>query len=125
MNDELNGNSSQGTLLAIRDRDHLQIKRLHQELRAAIIEGKGMERVIRTSEELIHVTLLHFESEELAMEEKSLATRGLHADLHAGMMETLEDISKDLEKRTICGAMELMKFFDERLSYHLTVEDDD
>jgi hemerythrin len=101
----------------------MQIKRIHQELRAAVIEGKGMERVIRTSEELIHATLLHFESEELAMEEASVATRGLHADLHAGMMETLEDISKDLEQRKICGAMELMKFFDERISYHLTVED--
>src|ERR1039458_7226156 len=102
MNVEFNGDRSQGKLQAIRDRDHMQIKRMYQELRAAIVEGKGMERVLRSSEELITATLLHFESEERAMEEASVATLGLHADLHAGMMETLEDISKDLGQRKIC-----------------------
>ncbi len=123
MNKEPYGDSSQGKLQAVRDRDHAQIKRIHMELRAAIVEGKGMERVLRTSEELITATLLHFESEERAMAEASVATLGLHSELHAGMIETLEDIGKDLEQRKICGAMELMKFFDERLSRHLTVED--
>lgn len=125
MNVGFNGDRSQGKLQAIRDRDHMQIKRMHQELRAAVVEGKGMERVLRSSEDLITTTLLHFESEERAMEEVSCATLGLHADLHAGMMETLEDISKDLEQRKICGAMALLKFFDERLSRHLSEEDND
>ena len=110
-------------LKAIRDHDHLQIKRMYQDLRASIVEGAGMERILKCSHGLITTTLLHFESEERAMGEDSLASLLAHQELHAEMIESLEDISKDLEQRCIRGAMELMKFFDGRLTYHLDVED--
>jgi hemerythrin-like metal-binding protein len=110
-------------LRAIRDRDHKVIVRLEQELRGAIVAGAGFKRIVEVSHELIRVTKLHFESEELAMGEDNLSSYSAHQDMHAEMLETLEDISGDLEKKSIRGAIELIKFFDTRLSRHLTVED--
>lgn len=110
-------------LRAIRDRDHRQIQRMYLELRAAIVEGSGMERILQRSQELITATLLHFESEERALGEDSLASLLAHQELHAEMIEGLEEISSDLEQRHICGATELLKYFEGRLRYHLEVED--
>jgi hemerythrin-like metal-binding protein len=110
-------------LRSIRDRDHLQIKRKYQELRASIMAGSGMDRILQCSEELIATTLLHFESEERAMGEDSPSSLFAHRELHAEMIESLEDIAEDLKQRSIRGAMELMKFFEGRLTYHLDVED--
>lgn len=124
MNEKLNyGRYAGAKLRAIRDRDHQQIHRKYQELRASIIEGGGMERILQCSKDLITATVLHFESEERALGEDSLASLLAHQALHAEMIESLEDISKDLEQKSIRGAMELMKFFEGRLRYHLDVED--
>jgi len=126
MNHEFDAYPTQGAKLgAIRDRDHMQIRHMHEELRASIVGGAGMQRVLRCSEDLIRATLLHFESEERAMDEGPLSTQVAHQELHAEMIETLEDISKGLEQRKISGAMALLKFFDGRLAYHLAAEDAD
>jgi hemerythrin-like metal-binding protein len=105
------------------DREHAAIRRAHQELRALILAGGGMERILESSNKLIAVTLRHFESEERAMEDRSDACLGIHRDLHAELIEALEDISEDLEKRRIGAAVELLRFFDKRITYHLEVED--
>lgn len=124
MNEKLNyGRYAGAKLRAIRDRDHQQIHRKYQELRASIVEGGGMERILQGSKDLITATVLHFESEERALGEDSLANLLAHQELHAEMIESLEEISKDLEQKSIRGAMELMKFFEGRLRYHLDVED--
>ena len=44
----------------ILDRQHLQIKRKHQDVRTAILEGGGMERIIACSKDLIAATRAHF-----------------------------------------------------------------
>jgi hemerythrin-like metal-binding protein len=124
MNESSNhGRYAGSKLRAIRDRDHLQINRMYRELRSAIVEGIGMERILQRAKELISATVLHFESEERALGEDSLASLLAHQELHEEMIESLEDISKDLEQKSIRGAMELLKFFEGRLRYHLEVED--
>lgn len=124
MNEKLNSGRYAGARLrAIRDRDHAQIHRMYQELRASIVAGGGMERILLCSKDLITATVLHFESEERALGEDSLASLLAHQELHSEMIESLEDISRDLEQKSIRGAMELMKFFEGRLRYHLEVED--
>lgn len=124
MNEKSHYKRSAGTQLkAIRDRDHQQIHRMYQELRASIVEGTGMARILQRSTDLITATVVHFESEERAMGEDSLARLLAHQELHSEIIESLEDISKDLEQRSIRGAMELLKFFEGRLRYHLEVED--
>ena len=105
------------------DREHTEIRRVHQALRGLIIEGGGMDRIIECSENLIAVTLRHFESEERAREDRSDACLGIHRDLHSDLIENLEDISEDLEKRRISAAVELLRFFDGRMAHHLDVED--
>jgi hemerythrin-like metal-binding protein len=110
-------------LRAIRDRDHRQIHRMYLELRASIVEGRGREQILQRSKDLITTTLLHFESEERALGEDSLASLLAHQELHAEMIESLEDISRDLEQKLIRGALELLKYFEGRLLYHLEVED--
>jgi hemerythrin-like metal-binding protein len=107
----------------ILDRQHMIIKRKHQDVRTAILHGGGMERIIASSKELISATVAHFESEERAMESVSLRDFIAHKDMHADIVESLEDISHDLEQRRISGAMELLKFFESRIVYHLDVED--
>jgi len=105
------------------DREHMAIRQAHQELRAAIVGGGGMDRILQCSDNLIAVTLRHFESEERVMEDRSDACLGIHRDLHTDLIETLEDISEDLERRRISAAVELLRFFDGRITYHLEVED--
>jgi hemerythrin-like metal-binding protein len=107
----------------ILDRQHAIIKRKHQEARTAILEGGGMERIITSSKSLIAATVAHFESEERAMESVPLRNFTAHKNMHADIVESLEDISRDLEQRRISGAMELLKFFESRIVYHLDVED--
>ncbi len=125
MNEEFNADHFQRNLKAVRDRDHMQIKRLHQELRASIVQGTGMEQVLRCSESLVNATLMHFESEERAMDDGPLADQAAHQELHAELTETLEDISKGLEQRKISGAMALLKFFDAQMAAHLVAENAD
>jgi len=108
---------------AIQDRDHAEIRRMQRVLHDSIIEGVGMEKIIVCSKQLIEATLAHFESEERAMDEESLGSLNAHQELHAELIETLEDISKDLEKRSIGGAMQLMRFFEGRMAHHLKIED--
>jgi len=109
----------------ILDREHIQIKRKHERARSAIIEGGGMNRIIACSKELIATTLAHFKSEESAMDACNPRNITTHKRLHADLIESLKDISNDLEQRRIIGAMALMKLFDERLTNHLEVEDAD
>jgi hemerythrin-like metal-binding protein len=105
------------------DREHMEIRRAHQALRALVIEGGGMERILECSEKLIAVTLRHFESEERAMEDRTDAFLGIHRELHADLIDSLEDVSEDLAKRRISAAMALLKLFDGRITHHLEVED--
>ncbi len=107
----------------ILDRQHVQIKRKHQEVRTAILQGGGMERIIACSKALIAATRAHFQSEERAMEAVPMRNFTPHRKMHAEIIESLEDISHDLEQRRISGAMELLKFFESRIVYHLDVED--
>jgi hemerythrin-like metal-binding protein len=105
------------------DREHLEIENRQQKLRASIIEGIGMNGIIARSRDLIKSTIMHFRSEESAMDERSNPNFDAHRLMHAEMIETLTDISSDLEHRRINGAMQLLKFFDSRINYHLEVED--
>ena len=107
----------------ILDREHKEIKRKFQDLRTAIIEGLGMERIIASSRQLIGATLDHFKSEELAMDADRIRTYAVHRRQHVEMIGSLKEISSDLEQRMIRGALELIKLFDSRLTYHLDVED--
>jgi hemerythrin-like metal-binding protein len=107
----------------ILDREHLEIKRNLQDSRTAIIEGLGMERIVSSSKQLVCATLDHFKSEELAMNADKFRTFAVHRRKHAEMIESLEEISSDLEQLMIRGALELIKLFDSRLIYHLDVED--
>jgi hemerythrin-like metal-binding protein len=107
----------------ITDRQHVQIKRMYQDLRTSIVQGAGLERILKCSRDLIITTLLHFESEERAMGDTPSRSMEAHRLLHEEMIASLEDISEDLEQRRINGAMELLKFFEKRLSHHLDVED--
>jgi hemerythrin-like metal-binding protein len=105
------------------DRQHLQIKHEHQELRKALLEGADLDRILEISTDLILTTLLHFESEERAMGESVNGKLVAHRQLHADLIESLKAISIDIENRKLNGALDLMKFFDGRLTYHLDVED--
>jgi hemerythrin-like metal-binding protein len=107
----------------ILDRQHLQIKRQQQDLRTAIIIGTGMDQIVACAKDLIQTTIEHFKSEEGAMDASKFSGLGLHQLVHAEMLERVKKIWSDLEHRKICGAMELMKSFDERLTYHLDFED--
>jgi hemerythrin-like metal-binding protein len=124
MNDQITYYPSRGTKLGeIVDRQHEQIKRAHRELHTSIVEGAGWERILQCSRDLIITTLLHFESEEQAMGENPSRSLEAHRRLHAEMIESLKDISADLERRKISGAMTLLKFFEGRLTFHLDTED--
>ncbi len=105
------------------DRQHLEIKRRHKNLRTAIVEGLGMDQIVACAKDLIDVTIGHFKSEEGAMEENKFQGLSAHKLLHAEMLESVKKIWSDLERRKISNAMELMKFFDERLVFHLEQED--
>jgi hemerythrin-like metal-binding protein len=105
------------------DRDHVQITRKNQNLRTAILNGLGMDLIISCSKKLIVATAIHFKSEERAMDASPQKLISNHKLLHAEMMESLDVISADLEQRRINGALELIKFFEGRLAYHLDVED--
>jgi hemerythrin-like metal-binding protein len=107
----------------ILDRQHLQIKREQQDLRTAIKIGANMDQIIACAEDLIATTLRHFESEEIAMEANKFKDLAAHKCFHLEMIESLKEFSSDLERRKISDAMELMKFFDVRLTYHFGFED--
>lgn len=107
----------------ILDRQHAAINRTQQKLRSSIIEGTGLGLIIGCAKELIATTLEHFASEESALDASALQSFESHRRLHIEMIESLKEISGDLEHRRIRGALELMKFFDARLTYHLDVED--
>ncbi len=105
------------------DREHLEIERCQQKLRSGIINGIGMNGIIACSKELIKSTLAHFRSEEAAMGARSIPSFETHRQMHAEMTETLNDISNDLEHRRINVALQLIKFFEQRINHHLEVED--
>jgi hemerythrin-like metal-binding protein len=107
----------------ILDRQHIEINHEHRDLWVAIIGGGGFDQIIACSNKLIATTLVHFKSEENAMDANTLRNFTAHKRLHADMIESLKDISDDLERRRINGAMALLKFFDGRLTYHFAVED--
>ena len=105
------------------DRQHVQIKREHQDLRKALLEGAELDQILEISTDLILTTLLHFESEERAMGESMNGKLVAHRQLHTDLIESLKAISIDIEHRKPNGALDLMKLFDGRLAYHLDVED--
>jgi hemerythrin-like metal-binding protein len=105
------------------DRQHSQIRLQQQNLRSAIIEGMGMSLIVACAKLLIDTTIDHFKSEENAMEASNFAGLGAHRLLHAEWINRVEKIWSDLEHRKITDAMELLEFFDVRLTYHLESED--
>lgn len=124
MNQQLTYYHCKGSKLGeIVDRQHQQIKREHQDLRKALLEGAELDRILEISTDLILTTLLHFESEERAMGESSNRKLVAHRQLHTDLIESLKAISVDIEHRKLDGALDLMKLFDGRLTYHLDVED--
>jgi hemerythrin-like metal-binding protein len=107
----------------ILDREHLQIRREHQDLRKALAEGADRERILEISTDLILTVLLHFESEERAMANCSEPRLVAHLQLHNDLIESLNAISIDIEHHRIDSALDLLKLFEGRLSYHMDVED--
>jgi hemerythrin-like metal-binding protein len=107
----------------ILDRQHEAMKQKRQNLRTAIIEGSGMDHIVSCADDLIDTTLEHFKSEESAMDASTFEGVTNHKLMHATMVDTVMKIWNNLEHRKINDAMELMKFFDERLTYHLEFED--
>jgi hemerythrin-like metal-binding protein len=105
------------------DRQHSEIKRKSKNLRTAIVEGMGMDQIIACANDLINTTLEHFKSEEDAMDVSRFEGVTKHKLMHAKMADTVKEIWTDLGRRKVGDAMELMKFFDERLTYHLEFED--
>jgi hemerythrin len=124
MLDQVNLSQLQGISVAeIHDREHFEIKWKKQHLRLAILEGKGMDKIIADAEELVVATLEHFNSEEIAMDADTLRNFTTHRRQHTDIIQSLRDISNDLGQRRIRGAIELIKFFDVSLTHHLDVED--
>ena len=124
MNQQLTHYHCKGSKLGeIVDRQHLLIKREHQDLRKALLEGAELDTILEISTDLILTTLLHFESEERAMGETTNGKLMAHRQLHTDLIESLKAISIDIEHRKLDGALDLMKLFDGRLTYHLDVED--
>jgi hemerythrin-like metal-binding protein len=124
MLDQVNLSQLQGISVGdIHDREHFEIKWKTQHLRMAILEGKGIDKIIADAKELIVATLEHFKSEESAMDADTLRNFTTHRRLHTDIIQSLRDISNDLEQRRIRGAIELIKFFDVSLTNHLDVED--
>ena len=124
MNQQLAYYHCKGSKLGeIVDRQHLLIKREHQDLRKALLEGAELDRILEISTDLILTTLLHFESEERAMGDSANRKLVAHRQLHTELVESLKAISIDIEHRKLDGALDLMKLFDGRLTYHLDVED--
>lgn len=110
-------------LAAVLDRQHSEIKRRQTNLRTSIVDGMGMNQIVACAKDLIDATLEHFKSEERAMEISRFAGLVMHKHIHDGMARNVREIWSDLEHRKIYDAMELMKFFDERLTFHLDWED--
>ena len=124
MNQQLTYYCCRGSKLGeIVDRQHVLIKREHQDLRKALLESAELDRILEISTDLILTTLLHFESEERAMGESSNGKLVAHRQLHTDLIESLKAISIDIEHRKLDGALDLIKLFDGRLTYHLDVED--
>ena len=107
----------------ILDRQHAEIKQKQQNLRGAIIAGMGMDQIVACANDLIDTTLDHFKSEESATDASRFEGVTKHKLMHAEMINSVMKIWGNLERRKINDAMELMKFFDERLTYHLAFED--
>jgi hemerythrin-like metal-binding protein len=107
----------------VADRQHMQIRQRHHDLRNAILDGSSAEHILQCSSELIVTTLLHFESEERAIGKNPHQCLLAHQLLHTEMIANLTRISDQLGARKLSGAMELLKFFEGRLSYHLDFED--
>ena len=83
MNQQLAMYQFKGTKLCeIVDREHMQIKREHHELRKAISEGADADRILEIATDLILTTLLHFESEERAMGTSSNSALAAHRHPH-------------------------------------------
>lgn len=107
----------------VSDRQHLTIRRKHEDLRNAIMEDASLERILEYSSELIVTTLVHFDSEERALRRNPRQCLLAHQALHSEMIANLTTIAEEMEQRKMQAAMDLLKFFDSRLSYHLEVED--
>jgi hemerythrin-like metal-binding protein len=107
----------------ILDRQHSEIKRKRQNLRTAIVEGMGMDQIIVCANDLAETTLEHFRSEESAMDASKFDGVTTHKVMHAQMVDSVKKIWGNLERRKVNDAMELMKFFEGRLAYHLDFED--
>lgn len=112
-----------GRTMEILDRQHSEIKRKRQNLRTSIIEGMGFDKIADCAMDLIATTLEHFKSEEAAMEAGNFQGLGVQRLLHAQMIQSVKTIWTDLEHRKINDALELLKFFDLTLTYHLESED--
>jgi hemerythrin-like metal-binding protein len=110
-------------LCEISDREHVQIRREHEELRKVILSGGESQNILEAATDLILTTLLHFESEERAMSRSSHPLLLSHLKLHAEIIESLRVISMNLHRGELESALELLKLFDGRLTYHLEVED--
>jgi hemerythrin-like metal-binding protein len=107
----------------ILDREHLQIKREHEDLRKALVDGTDRERILEIGTDLFLTMLLHFESEERAMGKCPDPRLVAHLQLHTDLIESLKAISIDIEHHRIDSALGMLKLFERRLSYHMGVED--
>lgn len=124
MIDSVNLYHLQGTpIREVLDRQHTAIKLKKNNLRTAIVEGMGMDLIVACANDLIQTTLEHFKSEESAMDATKFEGVAKHKEMHAAMTENVQKIWSNLTHRKIHDAMELMKFFEERLTYHLEFED--
>jgi hemerythrin-like metal-binding protein len=116
-------NLNGANLAVILDRQHSEIKQKQKNLRASVVEGMGMNQIVACAKDLIDTTLDHFKSEECAMEISRFTGLLAHKHLHDGMAKSVNEIWSDLEHRKINAAMQLLTFFDERLTFHLDWED--
>jgi hemerythrin len=82
-----------------------------------------MDQIIACANDLFDTTLEHFKSEEDAMDASKFEGVTMQKLMHAKLTKSVKMISSNLECRKVGIAMELMKSFNENLTYHLEIED--
>ena len=105
------------------DNQHRELVRMINDLYESIKAGQASETVNRTVSQLLKYVEIHFDTEELSMQERGYPDFHTHHILHEDLRRKVLDLKKDQLQGREIATFELLNFLTDWLKEHIAHED--
>ena len=105
------------------DNEHEELFRLINRFHTLWLEARDRHDIAKVLNQLVSYAEMHFRHEEQIMEDAGFSKLEVHRKVHESLIETIFELQKSYEEKSLRLEMETMKFVKSWLVDHILMND--